>query len=96
MSKRDKYILAAFVVCTLLQFWLLDRITYPRRVRDWSPPTSYYVFNVALAGAVLVAMATVLRVGRGWHWLVAPVLCICPVIFICDFCRWSIAELSRQ
>lgn len=95
MSKRDRYILAAFMACTLIEFWLVARITQRSRIRDWAPPDSWYVFNVALAGVVLVAMVAVLRTGRWWQRLVALVMCICPVTFIYDVCRWS-ATIARQ
>jgi hypothetical protein len=97
MSKKDKYILAAFIGCTLVEFWLLTRITYIQRtrIRDWTPPDSWYVLNLVLAGVVLVAMAAVVRTGRWWQRLVALVVCICPGMFIYDVCRWS-AELSKQ
>ena len=97
MSKRDRYILAAFMACTLIEFWLVARITYMQRsrIRDWAPPDSWYVFNVALAGVVLVAMVAVLRTGRWWQRLVALVMSICPVTFIYDVCRWS-ATIARQ
>jgi len=96
MSKRDKYILTAFVVCTFVQLWLLSRIIHMQQhlheVRDFSPRDSWYIFNLILAGIVLVVMATVLRVGRWWQRFVALVVCICPVIFIYDVCRWSSAH----
>jgi hypothetical protein len=95
MTKRDKFILAAFVCSTLLVLWLVERIAYPSTVRDYAPPRSWYILNVAIAGVVLVTMAAVTRVGRWWQRLVAPAVCICPFVYLYDFCRWSLVELSR-
>ncbi len=99
MSKRDKYILAAFVISLLLQCWLVARITSMQTkmqtVRHFAPGESWYVLNVVLAGAVLVAMAAVLRTGSWRQRLAALVLCICPLIFLYDLCRWCLAVISR-
>ena len=97
MSKTDKCILAAFIACTLIELWLLARITYIERtrIRDWTPPDSWYVLNVALAGTVLVTMVTVLRTGRWWQRVIALVVSIFPVMFIYDVCRWSATFLAQ-
>ena len=98
MSKKDKFILAAFVGFTFIEFWLLARITYVQRtqVRDWTAPDSWHILNFILAAFIIVAMVSVLRTGRWWQRLVAPLLCVIPVVFIYDFCQWSLAELSRR
>jgi hypothetical protein len=97
MSKKDKLILAAFVVCTLIEFWLFARITYVHRgrVHDWTAPDSWHILNFVLAAFIVVAMVTVLRTGRWWQRLLAPLLCVIPTLCIYDLCRWSMTQLSN-
>jgi hypothetical protein len=50
--------------------------------------------NFVLVGLVLAAMAAVIRVGNWWQRFVALIICICPLMVVYDYCRWSLAELS--
>jgi len=86
MSKKDKLILAAFVGCTIIEFWLIARITYVPWTR---------VLNFVLAALIIVVMVTALRTGRWWQRLLALLLCFIPVVYIYDLCRWSMVQLSR-
>ena len=95
--KRDKYILSVLVVGTLLEFWLMARATeiVRGRIRDWRPPTSWYLFNVILAGVILLAMTRVLRIGRFWHQLLAAVMCMFPAFYLYELSGWAYELLTR-
>lgn len=88
--------LAVLTGSTVLEMWLIGRLTYIERtpVRDWTPPSSWHVLNLVLAGLILVVMISALRTGRWWQRLVALVVCICPAAVIYDVCRT--APLVKQ
>jgi hypothetical protein len=95
ITTRDKYALGALVFCALGEFWLAARITSVARIRDWSPPDSWYILNTLLAGAILVAVASVLRIGKFGHRLVAAVLCVFPAFYLYELCGWAYDILTR-
>ena len=94
MTKRNRFILAGFVLGLLVELWITYGMAHPLRIRDRPRPDSWYVWQLSLSGILLVAMTTVLRIGSGWQRLVALALCICPTIIVLDWCQWSLRQLS--